>query len=63
MYFPPKETWPNEKKTEPAFVDDVGIFHCPCGYVHGRGPINGVDVYRCLKCGQSFRVRGVVKLS
>jgi rubredoxin len=27
-------------------------FVCPsCGDSHGRGPVNGVDSYRCLKCG------------
>lgn len=29
-------------------------FVCPdCGSSHGRGPLNGVDVYRCLGCGWS----------
>ena len=45
-----------------AFVDQQGKFHCPCGKTHTRGPVNGDDVYRCLGCGKSFRVRGVVEL-
>jgi hypothetical protein len=45
-----------------AFVDDGGKFHCPGGHSHSRGPINGVDVYRCLSCGKTFRVSGVAKL-
>lgn len=28
---------------------------CPkCGARHDRGPVNGVDGYRCLACGESF---------
>lgn len=28
---------------------------CPaCGTAHDRGPVNGVDGYRCLKCGGAF---------
>jgi rubredoxin len=27
-------------------------FTCPrCGAQHSRGALNGVDVYRCLRCG------------
>lgn len=44
-----------------AFVAN-GKYHCPCGATHERGPVNGVDVYRCLKCGSAFKVRGVVVL-
>lgn len=32
-------------------------FLCPCGASHDRGPVNGVDVYRCLRCGQTTCVR------
>lgn len=28
------------------------FFVCPkCGHTHTRGPVNGVDSYRCLNCG------------
>ena len=45
---------------EEAFVDAVGKFHCPCGATHSRGPINGQDSYRCLKCGTAYKVDDVV---
>ncbi len=45
-----------------ALVEESGKFHCPCGATHNRGAINGVNVYRCLKCGKSYRVRQAVKL-
>jgi len=45
-----------------AFVDKAGTFHCPCGRHHSRGPLNGYDVYRCLGCGKTFRVSGLVEL-
>ncbi|MGC4033704.1 MAG: hypothetical protein QM754_18620 [Tepidisphaeraceae bacterium] len=45
-----------------AFVDESGTFHCPGGHSHSRGPINGVDVYRCLSCGKTFKVSGVAEL-
>jgi hypothetical protein len=35
-----------------------GTFYCTCGAHHSRGPIDGVDHYRCLACGrvlQSYR--------
>lgn len=32
-----------------ALLDEAGAFHCPCGKTHARGPVNGVDVYRCPK--------------
>ena len=53
-------TKPSEAKI--GFIDESGRFHCPCGATHGRGPINGVDVYRCLHCGTCYQVRGVVQL-
>jgi transcription elongation factor Elf1 len=32
-------------------------FSCPqCSAQHSRGTVNGVDVYRCLKCGWSGRL-------
>lgn len=40
----------------PAFLDDRGWFHCSCGATHRRGAVNGVDVYRCMKCGKSYRI-------
>jgi len=43
-------------------VDEQGRFHCNCGATHSRGSINGKDVYRCLKCGKNFKIKGVVKL-
>lgn len=46
----------------PAFIDKDGRFHCPCGQTHNRGPVNGVDVYRCLGCGKSYRISGIVQL-
>jgi len=45
-----------------AMVDESGKFHCPCGASHSRGAVNGVDAYRCLKCGNTYRVRGVAEL-
>lgn len=33
-----------------------GTFHCACGAAHMRGPVNGVDVYRCLRCGRTTRI-------
>lgn len=33
-----------------------GTFFCPCGAHHSRGPVNGVDSYRCLKCGQTSKM-------
>jgi hypothetical protein len=45
-----------------AFVDERGTFHCPNGHQHSRGPINGVDIYRCLSCGSAWQVQGVVEL-
>jgi hypothetical protein len=44
-----------------AFVDDAGVFHCTCGRRHTRGPWNGQDVYRCLGCGNSYRVAATVR--
>lgn len=35
------------------YVETNGTFHCECGQEHGRGALNGVDVYRCLGCGWS----------
>ena len=36
-----------------AFVDDAGMFHCPCGAKHGRGPAEpGSDIWRCKFCGK-----------
>lgn len=45
-----------------AFVDGGGWFHCECGAKHGRGPINALGVYRCLNCGWTGRIRGLVEL-
>ena len=32
-------------------------FYCACGASHDRGPLNGEDVYRCLRCGETTKVR------
>jgi hypothetical protein len=33
---------------------DVIKFECPtCGATHERGFVNGVDAFRCLRCGYS----------
>lgn len=53
---------PKKTKRRVAFVGKDGTFHCPAGHKHSRGPLNGVDVYRCLNCGSAWRVRGVVML-
>jgi len=45
-----------------AFVSQDGTFHCSCGGTHRRGALNGYDVFRCLRCGKAFRVRGVAAL-
>jgi len=48
---------------EPAFLDENGKFHCPCGASHSRGPLDPLSkVYRCLHCGKAYRVEGVVEL-
>jgi hypothetical protein len=33
-----------------AFVDARGTFHCPNGHKHSRGPLDGVNLYRCFGC-------------
>jgi hypothetical protein len=48
--------------TDCAFVEENGTFHCPKGHTHSNGPVNGSNVYRCLECGSSWRIRGLVKL-
>lgn len=45
-----------------AMVDVKGTFHCHCGAKHNRGAVNGVDVYRCIKCGSMLKVIGVAAL-
>lgn len=48
---------------EPAFVDEGGKFHCPCGATHERGPLDPISkVYRCLRCGKTYKVEGTVEL-
>jgi hypothetical protein len=45
-----------EKIEEPPLLQD-GVFTCPhCQASHTRGPVNGLDVYRCFNCGNSTRV-------
>lgn len=51
----------NESKRK-AMVDHIGKFHCQCGATHERGPVSAPDVYRCLKCGKSYRVKVVAVL-
>lgn len=37
-------------------AEDRPTFTCPkCGASHSRGPVNGADVYRCLRCGWAGR--------
>jgi hypothetical protein len=45
------------KREEPGvpYILD-GWFHCPCGAKHDRGPIDGENTYRCLKCGYTHRI-------
>lgn len=45
-----------------ALLAQDGTFYCTCGAKHSRGPWNGSDVYRCLRCGKSFRMRGLAAL-
>lgn len=46
-----------------AIVDEYGRFHCKCGKSHKRGPMPGtVDTYRCLGCGNAYRVKFVAAL-
>ena len=40
----------------PTCRDVIPFFHCVCGAGHNRGPINGFDVFRCLRCGASASV-------
>lgn len=49
---------------EAADIDDAvareqkaGWFYCACGASHDRGPLNGVDVYRCLRCGTTTKCK------
>ena len=44
----------NHRMGPEGMVDEDGVFHCPCGGSHGRGSVNGIDVYRCLKCGRTY---------
>ncbi|HEX7941414.1 MAG TPA: hypothetical protein VF488_06390 [Gemmatimonadaceae bacterium] len=37
-----------------------GRYVCNCGSEHARGPVNGADGYRCLKCGAAGRTDGGV---
>lgn len=40
-----------------AEFDGDDNFVCPvCNVGHDRSPINGFDVFRCLKCGQTYRI-------
>lgn len=39
-------------------VDADGTYHCPCGAFHRRGPVNGVNAYRCLMCGHVHAIKG-----
>lgn len=34
------------------FVDAQGRYHCSCGAIHARGPVGGLNAYRCLNCGR-----------
>ena len=38
------------------YVETNGRFRCECGSEHSRGALNGVDVYRCLRCGFTGKV-------
>ena len=49
-----------EPARQPAFVDEIGKFHCTCGATHSRGAVNGGEVYRCLGCGKAHRVDEVI---
>jgi len=44
------------QRTTCAYLDHTGMFHCGCGGEHIRGPLDSVDLYRCLACGNIFRV-------
>lgn len=53
---------PSELKVPPAhvgvpkgisWVNPQGTFYCRCGRHHSRGPINGVNAYRCCHCGDT----------
>jgi hypothetical protein len=50
------EKEPKKSKKARSWVGNDGIFHCRCGYIHQRGPINGVDAYRCIHCGKISRI-------
>ena len=43
------------------YVSADGMYHCPCGVAHNRGPLNGGSVYRCLKCSVSTPVKPAKK--
>lgn len=30
-----------------------GRFYCQCGASYGRGPVDGVNTYCCLRCGEN----------
>lgn len=51
-----------QKSGNPAVVDKDGLFHCPCGATHKRGPFDGFNTWRCLCCGATYKVTGLVKL-
>lgn len=51
---PACQTEPAEQAVSPiAYIDEDGAFHCPCGAIHRRGPIDGHNAYRCLRCGDT----------
>lgn len=40
-----------------AEFDGDDHFVCPiCNVGHDQGPVDDVDSFRCLKCGQTFRI-------
>lgn len=45
-----------------AYVETDGTFHCDCGETHKRGPVNGANAYRCLKCGTTHGMTSDIRL-
>jgi hypothetical protein len=33
-----------------TYVDEEGVFHCPKGHKHTRGPSDGRHTYKCYQC-------------
>jgi len=52
----------SKREVHYAEFDGDGKFVCPlCLGSHDRGPIDGVSMYRCLRCGQVFPVDPAVR--